>query len=136
MRGRAANIEAAAERAIYSDDPDAPERLRERIAGMEAERDRIKAYNADCRAMAKVGAMGDRSILDQRRRDDLASIERHCPYQLRPGHALPAYATSNLSGNIGRLRERLASFGPETAQSEHTTHAQTDAQPLEIEGLH
>src|SRR5437660_3812315 len=34
MRSRAANIEAAADRAIYSDDPDAPERLRQRIAGM------------------------------------------------------------------------------------------------------
>jgi Domain of unknown function (DUF3560) len=46
---RAANIEAAAEHAIYSDDADAIERLEERIAGLESERDTIKAYNAACR---------------------------------------------------------------------------------------
>jgi hypothetical protein len=43
FRRRADNIAAAADRAIYDDDPDAPERLRERIAELEAERDRIKA---------------------------------------------------------------------------------------------
>jgi hypothetical protein len=46
---RAANIEAAAEHAIYSDDADAIKRLTERIAGLESERGTIKAYNAACR---------------------------------------------------------------------------------------
>ena len=108
MRSRAANIEAAAGRAIYSDDPDAPERLRERIAGMEAQRDRIKAYNASARSAARTGGVGDLSLLDERQRADVLSIAKYAPYQLRPGAGLPAYALSNLGGNIGRLRERLA----------------------------
>jgi hypothetical protein len=49
MRRRADNIEAAARRAIYSDDADAVERLRERVAELEAQRERINRYNATCR---------------------------------------------------------------------------------------
>lgn len=43
MESRAAGIESQLEHAIYSDDPDAIERLRERIADLEAERAAIKA---------------------------------------------------------------------------------------------
>lgn len=46
MAGRAAGIEAQLARAIYDDDPDAVERLTERVATLEAQRDRIKAANA------------------------------------------------------------------------------------------
>lgn len=102
MRARADSIEAQAARAVYSDDPDARERLAERIAGLEAERDRIKAYNATCRK-----GTPDLSVLDDRQRADLASVARHAPYQLGKGGAFPAYALSNLSGNIARLRKRL-----------------------------
>lgn len=108
MTSRADNIDRAATHAIYTDDADAIERLRERIADLEAQRYRITAYNASCRSYAKVGSMGDRSILDQRQRDDLANLERYVPNSLRAGHALPAYAVSNLSGNISKQRERLA----------------------------
>lgn len=50
---RADGIDRQLERTIFSDDPDAPERLRERIAGLEAQRDRAKAYNLERR---KAGA--------------------------------------------------------------------------------
>ena len=46
MAGRAAGIEAALDREIYDDDPDAVERLEERIAEREALRARKKAINA------------------------------------------------------------------------------------------
>jgi hypothetical protein len=49
FRSRADGIEAQAERAIYSDDVDAIERLQERIAELEAERERIKRYNGTAR---------------------------------------------------------------------------------------
>lgn len=107
MARRADGIEAAAERAIYSDDPDAADRLRERIAELEAERDRIKRYNASCRKAAKAGGTGDLSILDDKQRADIASLARVCAWQVRAGGAFPAYVSSNLSGNIGRLRRRL-----------------------------
>lgn len=107
MRRRAVGIEAAADQAIYFDDPDAVERLEERLAGLEAERDRIKAYNVSCRKAAKAGGVGDVSLLDDAQRASLESVKRHCPYQLGVGDAMPGYALSNLSGNIKRNRDRL-----------------------------
>lgn len=103
MRSRADSIEAAAEHAIYSDDEDAVERLRERIAGLEAERARIKAYNASARK-----GPADVSLLDDRQRAELASVAKYAPYQLRKNGAAPAYWLANLTGNISRQRNRLA----------------------------
>jgi hypothetical protein len=105
MASRADSIEAAADRAIYSDDPDAVEALEARIAELEAERDRIKAYNASCRKGSP-----DESLLDEKQRRDLATIRRVCSYQLGKNGQLPGYELSNLSGNINRNRKRLASF--------------------------
>ena len=112
MNSRAANIETALGRAIYSDDPDACERLRERIAGLEAQRDHIAAYNADCRRAAKTGGHGDPNLLKWDTPTGLFSIvgmvdDCEMARQLRPGWALPGYALRNLSGNIARLRGRL-----------------------------
>ncbi len=109
MRSRADNIERAADRAIYSDDPDASERLRERIAELEAERERITTYNKAARAAHKAGrpiSAEDLAILSPRQAADLATLAR--VGMMRPDGAFPAYATTNLGGNIGRLRERLA----------------------------
>jgi len=103
MRRRADGITAAAERAIYSDDPDALERLAERIAELVAERDRIKAFNTSCRA--QVG--GDESLLTDAQRAQLDSVRRHMPISLGKRGQMPAYALSNLSGNIRRQQQRL-----------------------------
>lgn len=103
MRSRADSIEAQADRAIYSDDPDAIVRLRERLAELEAERDRIKRYNASCRKGAR-----DLSILTAAEQADLASTARACPYMIGKNGEMPKYHLANLSGNIGRQRKRLA----------------------------
>lgn len=97
---RAAGIRGQAERSIYSDDPDAIERLRERIDALEAERDRVKAYNASCRK-----GKPDPSLLDEKQRDDLAGLVRIG--FARADLTFPAYHLSNLSGNIKRQRDRL-----------------------------
>ena len=99
--GRAANIRKAANAAIYSDDPDAVKALEARIADLEAERDRVKAYNASCRK-----GTPDISQLDERQRADIANLER-IGFG-RPDRSFPAYHLSNLSGNIKRQRDRLA----------------------------
>lgn len=104
MDSRAGNIESQLDRSIYSDDPDAIERLAERVADLEAERERIKAYNASCRARK---AAGDTSLLDDRQRADLASTARVAPYMLGKYGAFPAYHLTNLGGNITRNRQRL-----------------------------
>lgn len=105
MSQRAGGIEAQLDASIYDDDPDAIERLRERIAGLEAERDRIKAYNASCRKGQR-----DLTLLDDKQRADLATVARVCSYQLGKGGAFPSYALTNLSGNINRNRKRLAAL--------------------------
>jgi len=102
MASRADGIEAAAAGAIYSDDPDAIEALEARIAGLEAERDRIKAYNASCRKGQR-----DTSLLDERQQAQLASTAQHASYQIRENGAAPAYWAANLSGNINRQKKRL-----------------------------
>jgi uncharacterized small protein (DUF1192 family) len=102
MASRADGIEAQLAGSIYSDDPDAVERLQERIAVLEAERDRIKAYNASCRKGSP-----DVSLLDEAQREQLASALRFAGFQCKGG-AFPSYHLSNLSGNIKRNRDRLA----------------------------
>lgn len=60
MLTRAAGIEAQLERAIYDDDPDAVERLTEKMAGLIAKRDAMKDANAAFRKAhkAELAALG------------------------------------------------------------------------------
>lgn len=99
---RAEGIRAQADAAIYSDDADALVRLGERVTALEAERERIKRYNATCRKGAP-----DLSILDEAQRRSIESTIATCPTWC-PGGAFPPYHLSNLSGNIKRNRDRLA----------------------------
>lgn len=98
------------ETSIFSDDPDAPERLRERIAGLEAERERMKQIN---KAIAKGTGWEDRLRADgleltEREKRTLLDVARFQPYYCKDGRPVfPPYALSNLGGNIRRLRLRL-----------------------------
>jgi len=103
MNSRAANIEAALDSSIYDDDLDAIQRLEERIAGREAERERIKAYNASCRKGQR-----DLSILTEAERTHLLRIAEVAPYSLGKQGQYPAYHLSNLGGVITKDRQRLA----------------------------
>ncbi|MGN6561026.1 MAG: DUF3560 domain-containing protein [Thermomicrobiales bacterium] len=103
MQEKAANVAAQLNRAIYDDDPDAVEQLTARIASLEAERDRIKAYNASCRKGTR-----DLSLLDDHQRADLASLARVAAFQIGPQGQFPGYVLSNLGGNINRNKKRLA----------------------------
>lgn len=107
FRSKADNIERAADHAIYSDDLDATARLAARILELETARDRITAYNKACRKAGKCTSEA-LAILDDAQRADLDTIAKYASFQLRECGAFPAYATSNLSGNIKRLRDRLA----------------------------
>ncbi len=108
FRRRADGIEAAADNAIYSDDTDAVERLVERITEREAERDRIKTFNANVR---KTGAH-DLSLLDERQKASYLSILNHAPYQLGKGGTFPSYVLSNLGATIRKDKKRLATYQP------------------------
>lgn len=102
MSSRADNIEAAMDSSIYSDDEDAVERLEARIADLEAQRERYKAYNASARK-----GQADESLLDDHQRAELASTRKYAPYLMKASGQFPAYVLSNLSGNISRQRQRL-----------------------------
>lgn len=96
MRSRADNIEAAAAGAIYDDDPDAIERLAEKLAGLEARREAVKAHNKE---MRKPTACDHPADCDCRQR-----FGRECSCKRHP---LPSYVLQNLGGNITRTRQRL-----------------------------
>lgn len=109
MSSRADGIEAQLDVSIYSDDPDAVERLRERIAGLESERDRVKAFNATCRKGAP-----DWSLLTEREKRNLLRVAEISAYSVtdKAGRfkGFPSYHLTNLSGNIARQRKRLESL--------------------------
>lgn len=95
----ATEIERQLEVAIFDDDPDAVERLEEKIAGLEAERARFKAYNASCRKGSP-----DESLLSDAGRAGLKTVRTYAPYQLGKKGELNY---SNLTANIARLKKRL-----------------------------
>ena len=116
---KAAGIAHQLERSIFTDDRDAPERLRERIAGLEAERERMKAVNAEI----KRGEGWEQRLsaaaapLTEREKKLLLDVARFQPYYCKNGvPVFPPYAFTNLSGNIRRLKGRLVAVDTLAAQ--------------------
>lgn len=92
------------EYAIHDTDPDAQERMRERIEGWSAERAAYNAFNKSCRRILG----GDDELLTPYLKVQIASIRRVCAWQLGERGQLPAYIASNLGASIRRLQGRLA----------------------------
>ena len=90
MAARAASIEAQAAGAIYTDDADAGERLAEKIAAMEGQRDRMKAANTAYRAAHR------------------AELKAMTAYERSLAVPYPSWQITNLTANIGRAKQRLA----------------------------
>lgn len=114
MESRAAGIEHQLDRSIYSDDEDAPERLRARIAELEAARDHKKQVNAMIRAMRRkmpgrdeaaiLAALVENGSLTREAAMRLANNFARFPYH---GLGFPAYELTNLGANIRRQKQRL-----------------------------
>lgn len=98
-----AGIRSQLDRSIYSDDEDAIERLEERIASLEAQRDRMKVRNAEFR---KAHGPALRGMTSYQR-------DQAMPHQ--------SYELTNLGGNIRRNRERLEQL---KRQAEHPDRPQ------------
>ncbi len=114
LADRASGIDRQLAKTIFSDDSDAIQRINEKIATLEAKRDRINAYNKS--AKAAKGTTGDISLLDEDQKKDLLSIVKHAPFQLRKYGQFPSYATANTGKEIARLKKRLEklSSAPDT----------------------
>lgn len=104
MSSKSAEILHQADHAIYDDDPDAIERLREKLETLEAERERMKAANTayrkgDAKFAAHMGVTIEEAAA---MRTKIAAGYSWCqqPY--------PSYSLQNLGGNITRARQRLA----------------------------
>lgn len=100
---RARGIARQLATSVFSDDEDAIERLRERIASREERRDRVRAFNASCRKGAP-----DRSLLTEKECDDLDSTSRTASYMLTKGGGFPRYVLTNLGAAIRKDKERMA----------------------------
>lgn len=96
--------ERAADRTIYSDDVDAVEQLRERIAELEGQRERRKVINREIRRGEGWEARLE-PPLTEAEREELLGAARFDGFR-----GYPPYAMSNLTGNISRQRKRLGSL--------------------------
>lgn len=121
---KADGIQHQLDRSIFSDDTDAITALESHITDHEAARERIRLYNASCRRAAKSGQkLGDLSILSDDQCQDLLSLVKVCPYQVRDGGAFPAYTSSNLSGRIKADRDRIEQIRRQASRTQAATDA-------------
>lgn len=98
MSSRAEEIDRQADRSIYSDDPDAVEKLEAKIAGLEAKREQVKQARAKYRREHKA---------------ELAAMAS--AYERDQALPFPAYVGQNLSGQISQNKQRLARLKREAA---------------------
>lgn len=110
----AARRAATESNAISSDDPDAPDKLRERIAKLERNQEIMVAANKIYRA--RIG--------DEEKVAKLISLglsEKAARNGLLPDFAgrigFPGYALTNNSGNLRRLKDRLAAIESNAAEA-------------------
>lgn len=109
---KAAGLEDQLASAVFSDDADAIEQLRERIAGREFEAARRKQINA---AWRRAKTLEEKAVwsdkldppLTKEERADIMSTSRAFGNAYR-GIPYPPYSLSNLSANIRRDRQRIA----------------------------
>jgi nitrogen fixation protein/uncharacterized coiled-coil protein SlyX len=102
---KAANIEAALERTVFSDDADAIEKLNARIAEHEKQADRMKAINKSYKAHhGDVTEMVADGIIDERMAATIEQTLKACPWDKVP---FPAYQLSNLRARIRTDKKRL-----------------------------
>lgn len=112
MKGRATGIESQLDQSIYDDDPDAREQLTERVAQLEAKRDRMKASNAAFRKGPEAWAafLGVTAEKEAELRAEL--MGRHS-WDRQPW---PTSTLTNLSADIRRNKQRLERLAREAVE--------------------
>jgi len=123
MEARAAGIERAAAGAIYSDDEDAPERLRAKIIALQAQRDRYKAINKAIRDAKRLDPACEPHLIlagltnkETITHEEAKELARSYGFQSYHGLGHPAYEITNLGANIRRQQARLVEIERETTE--------------------
>lgn len=103
-------------RDISSDDPEAIQKLKERIKDCEVLREGMKKLNAEFRK-----AKGDWSKIDcaEKTKEAGRRLMASCPWEKKP---VPSYSLTNLGANIRRLKARVVEL--EARLGEETTETQ------------
>lgn len=120
FRSRADNIESACDRAIYDDDPDAIERLREKLAGLEAKREAYKATNKTHVSVGESRWQPCKIGKVLSKRTGFVTVEfgegiaEEVP-RSKVHPALASYVLQNLGGVITATRKRLESLERQSA---------------------
>jgi hypothetical protein len=95
---KAEGIRSQLARSIYDDDPDALDRLAEKLAKLEAQRAEVKAHNARVRKERPCNCPDD-CACHSRWRTTICGCNEH---------PTPPYVLQNLGGEITRTRQRIA----------------------------
>ena len=106
----AATLEHRLETTIFSDDDNAIEALQAKIAGLEAERERIKVLNKAIRRETKAGLtdgwLARTGATEAEQREILNN------YKIwGRNYLFPAYVASNIGGRIQQAKKRIAQVG-------------------------
>jgi len=99
---------AASNTAISSDDPDAVEKLEEKLAALQAQQERDKAMNAYYRKYKTMKGFPDMD--DERAAKINAALAKQDanPHSSGKHPPVPAYVLSNRNGEIKHIKDRLA----------------------------
>ena len=136
-RARADGIDHQLATSIFTDDPDAPERLREKIAALEARRTRMKAINKEIgKGLGWEGRLAAAGVtLTEKEKTDLLNVAKFQPYYCKHGAPVfPPYTFQNLGANIRRLKERLKTVDALAAQRPRVAEALSKEVSREREG--
>lgn len=119
---------AAAEsnNAISSDDPEAIDKLREKLAGLEELQVRMKAVNAAYRAFKKNPDSLDKSPLSDAVKAKIRSFVPEYSWDKGP---FPAYAMSNNLANVKRVQQRIAQLEAQAVRA-----SESPAEPIMGDG--
>lgn len=111
-RSKADGIQHQLDRSIFSDDPDATERLEDRITHLEAKREQRKTVNKTFKAG---GIEAVRATYGDEAAASIARSMAVCSWYTVP---FPPYSLTNLGANIRRLKERLVSIDRQAKRTE------------------
>lgn len=109
-KDKAAGLARQLDNTIYSDDPDAIQRMEEKIAAMEAKRDQMKAINKIIRRKPKNQPTPEKLKELANYAGSITAAELYFEKDFCGRIGIPSYASTNLGANIRRCKKRLASI--------------------------